>query len=429
MDPVTAVGFAANILGFIDFVSHLLAIGSQIRRDGVPEYHYSLQKSAERLRRQAKDLEPPVWSGMSSSDQKLNEIAKDCKSIADELTAALESQSHKEVEARRKHEEQHKCSDRLDCKWKLSSLQTVRQVFRVMWQKKDIEALSCRLDLHRRMLDSHVLVDIRADLKNNGGLLAHIRSLNQVHAEALRKGLNGKDHYVVKSMEERLGLINEALQKGQSELLNTVNTFHDQVRSGELFASLPRTLVSLDPRLDTDISKEKAEAEDVVLQSLEFRTMRIRELQVEEAHTSSFHWIFEQQENGGLSFDSLADFLDEGSGIYWVCGQAGSGKSTLMKFVTAHPEVYELLCNWAGSDTLITASHFFWRAGTELQKNHTGLLRFLLHSILSKRRDLVQIAFPGLYKESLLRTDKIGSRDLSTARMNGALRNHSQISS
>lgn len=42
----------------------------------------------------------------------------------------------------------------------------------------------------------------------------------------------------------------------------------------------------------------------------------------------------------------MAQWLESGSGVYWVCGKAGSGKSTLMKHIFFHRDVPKLLQRW-----------------------------------------------------------------------------------
>ena len=63
----------------------------------------------------------------------------------------------------------------------------------------------------------------------------------------------------------------------------------------------------------------------------------------------------------------------------------------------------EALNEWTGSRQLITCSHFFWYAGTELQKNVQGLLRTLLYQIFNQRRDLISRSFPGRYRTAISR--------------------------
>ncbi|KUJ15134.1 uncharacterized protein LY89DRAFT_587891, partial [Mollisia scopiformis] len=76
------------------------------------------------------------------------------------------------------------------------------------------------------------------------------------------------------------------------------------------------------------------------------------------------------------------DWLGAQSEVFWIKGKAGSGKSTLMKFLSNHPETLNHLRAWAGNQQLITARFFFWNSGTALQKSQTGLLRSLLFEIL-----------------------------------------------
>lgn len=60
MDPATlsAIGFAANILQFIDYVSHILKIGKQIKRTGMSDFKFTIQESAKFLTDQANRIRP-----------------------------------------------------------------------------------------------------------------------------------------------------------------------------------------------------------------------------------------------------------------------------------------------------------------------------------------------------------------------------------
>jgi len=41
----------------------------------------------------------------------------------------------------------------------------------------------------------------------------------------------------------------------------------------------------------------------------------------------------------------------------------------MMKFVADHDRTQTALAAWAGSSDCITAAHYFWSPGTEMQKN------------------------------------------------------------
>lgn len=36
-------------------------------------------------------------------------------------------------------------------------------------------------------------------------------------------------------------------------------------------------------------------------------------------------------------WNDFVAWLEEGDGLYWIAGKAGSGKSTLMKYIASHP--------------------------------------------------------------------------------------------
>ncbi|KAK5705567.1 hypothetical protein LTR97_002686 [Elasticomyces elasticus] len=94
----------------------------------------------------------------------------------------------------------------------------------------------------------------------------------------------------------------------------------------------------------------------------------------------------------------LADRLDEfrketkkESGIFWIAGKAGAGKSTLMRYLYEHHFTTAGLERWSNGGTLISSRHFFWRAGTPLQKSQVGLLRSLCYDIFRNYPDLLPI--------------------------------------
>ena len=132
------------------------------------------------------------------------------------------------------------------------------------------------------------------------------------------------------------------------------------------------------------------------------------------ARGKTFRWIFNEAAMD-KPWDSLLDWLKEGSGYYWMSGKAASGKSTLMKYLVHHPTTKSALEYWKGeAKEVLMPSFFFWNSGTSLQKTQTGLLRSMLFEMLSQRQDLSPNFFPELYDE-----------ELRQARM----RTHSQVQS
>ncbi|KAI9704572.1 MAG: hypothetical protein M1820_005485 [Bogoriella megaspora] len=121
-----------------------------------------------------------------------------------------------------------------------------------------------------------------------------------------------------------------------------------------------------------------------IISSLEFPSMSQRRHDVVDAAFETFEWPFEES--------PIANWLQEGSGIFWVRGKAASGKSTLMKHIGDDDRTYNRLKIWANGKKLIVADHFFWIAGTSSQRSYQGMLQTLLHSIFTKDRSLVPTA-------------------------------------
>lgn len=141
----------------------------------------------------------------------------------------------------------------------------------------------------------------------------------------------------------------------------------------------------------------KAIVEEVV-ESLRYDTINERYEAVAEAHRKTLEWIFEpvdeEDDPGQVHWSSFVKWLREGDGIYWINGKAGSGKSTLMKYIYENPRTQEHLQVWAGNTPFHTSMFFFWWRGTKLQKSQGGLLRSLLYDVLHKIPELVPYVLP-----------------------------------
>ncbi|KFZ09645.1 hypothetical protein V502_08586, partial [Pseudogymnoascus sp. VKM F-4520 (FW-2644)] len=119
-----------------------------------------------------------------------------------------------------------------------------------------------------------------------------------------------------------------------------------------------RELTVLFTKLSDIIEHGKKLATDqAFLETLKFTRMRDRHANIVEAHERTFDWIFDER-------------------------KAGSGKSTLMKYLVKHDLVKESLDEWAGSKSLVTGAYFFWSGGDSMEKSQLGLLQSLLYDIL-----------------------------------------------
>lgn len=134
--------------------------------------------------------------------------------------------------------------------------------------------------------------------------------------------------------------------------------------------------------------------EMLLLGSLWFPTIDHRHIEIHDAHRNTFQWIFRESFDPSCGWSNFVQWLETGNGLYWINGKAGSGKSTLMKYIFDHEKTRRYLHTWAQNFELKVAGFFFWNSGTAEQRSQTGILRSLLYQILCKTPDLVRVVFP-----------------------------------
>lgn len=137
---------------------------------------------------------------------------------------------------------------------------------------------------------------------------------------------------------------------------------------------------------------------EYVLGGLAFPTIKERYERVTKAHAKTIEWLFKDPLVKGRHWSSFTEWLQSGDGIYWINGKAGSGKSTLMRYIYDHSTTTQLLSSWSGSKTLEVVSFFFWNSGTAEQKSQQGLIQGLLNELLSRHLDLISVVFPEEWK-------------------------------
>jgi hypothetical protein len=139
-----------------------------------------------------------------------------------------------------------------------------------------------------------------------------------------------------------------------------------------------------------------------ILDALYFRGISERRRVIPEAHRHTFEWIqHDAKPVEDVVWDDLAEWLKSGHGCYWLSDKAGCGKSSLIKYLQENPKMTAALKRWIGNAQLVTGSFYFWYAGNNLQKPPIGLLRSLLHDVLSSRPDMCLIVFPDICRSLL----------------------------
>jgi NACHT domain len=182
--------------------------------------------------------------------------------------------------------------------------------------------------------------------------------------------------------------------KQSARLENIARQIHDLGGSIETLAesSKPHDIEILQRRMSQlSIAKADVAKENMILKSLHFESRQVRYSSITEAHQKTFNWVFEDLQNIDPSSGHLLEWLTKEDGFFWVSGKPGSGKSTFMKFVVDHPRTLKALSTWSYPKLAVLVSHFFWSAGTPMQKSWHGVLQTLLREIFRQIPDLIEL--------------------------------------
>jgi ankyrin repeat protein len=117
-----------------------------------------------------------------------------------------------------------------------------------------------------------------------------------------------------------------------------------------------------------------------LLESLTFLEMRYRQDEVQDARADSCGWI--------LTHEAYKCWMNNQHGLLWIKGKPGSGKSTLMKRIYKEDVTQ--------SD--IRLAFFFHRRGVQLQQMSIGMLRTMLHQLISQSAS-ARVMFRACYHE------------------------------
>ena len=79
---------------------------------------------------------------------------------------------------------------------------------------------------------------------------------------------------------------------------------------------------------------EDAKLDDAFLDTLYFADYTCGQNKIVDAHRKTFQWIYETPDSTQSLWSDFAGWLESGSGTYWLESKAGSGKTTLMNYIS-----------------------------------------------------------------------------------------------
>lgn len=199
---------------------------------------------------------------------------------------------------------------------------------------------------------------------------------------------------------DRLKTLASLLRELETQTRNLQQDKSAQVLSSD---EIQHIQIQLDRMRD---QKQYVKKDHALLRSLVFRSSVARHDTIPEAHRRTFSWVFSAPDSSepstpaSNSSSGLSAWLEDGNGIFWVSGKPGAGKSTLMKFIANNEKTREALAKWSAPKRTAIANHYFWCAGTQMQRSQSGLLQTLLFEILRQLPDEIQTLFPERWNSS-----------------------------
>jgi hypothetical protein len=269
-----------------------------------------------------------------------------------------------------------------------------RQALKTVWSTDKVDDLAHKLASCKEELNLHLVDSIRYAIT----LFTSPPILWATYLYVCRR----KADSLAIQQQETAEAVRETAQRTVETILEAREILQRDIKerhgtSDSLFlqqSSAPSsTLVSLGEAQSVEID---------LLLSLRFLTIDDRYVAIPEAHKKTFQWIFKDSDHG-QPWSNFSHWLRSGEGIYWINGKAGSGKSTMMRYIFDNPQATRDLEIWAGTHPLETYGFFFWSSGTSEQRSLVGLLRSLLYHAIRKRPHTVRYIFPEEITSALAR--------------------------
>ncbi|KAK7736619.1 hypothetical protein SLS53_006822 [Cytospora paraplurivora] len=378
MDPLAIITFAGNILHLLSCGKDMVELAREIHRSPAGatksnEDTASFVKRSQALS-QAVRVDRPI-SQLTDNEKHLCSAAVDCESICLELEKELLKLSRGDG--------------------KKSVFNSGYLAVRSCFAKDNVKELNERLARCEGHMNAHLLCLLQSDFKDSFAQFLATSEDSRTHTAAVREGI-------------------DALRQGLK-----VSSFDEAA------------LRQLKELLEISESDALRRRQRQILRALQFDEMKARYAGVSGTYKKTFDWIFSEQSPGckplcvtysdhqkgmedgdhynrRLRLEAMGQFMrwleadpkSHQDAIFHISGKPGAGKSTLMKYLSQHENTRMHLQRWSKDKEVVIGAFFFWKPGSDSQKSQHGLIRALLHSILSEAPDLIPTAFPSHWLET-----------------------------
>ncbi|KAN0107891.1 hypothetical protein V8E51_007633 [Hyaloscypha variabilis] len=373
LDPLTSLSIACSVMQIISFSHEVTSIVKRIKKDGTADPE--LREHADNLSKSSDGLEQYLQScdrkHLPKNQAELREIASKCLEISKEIQSKM---------------------DRIDS----SRGVPVFRALKLKWRKGDFANLEQDMRKYQDTMQTHILVHL----------------CNQTDAAALEKEAG------FQKLDGILQIFIKTYAQGQAQLRNLISdefwatqaliSAANEATSRQIEAESHKTREHVTATQAAAESRREDEAQrQQLLDTLYDKDMNARRNQIEKRHTETFSWVFGEEIQ--RPWDSFTEWLSSKDSIYWICGKAGSGKSTLVKFLIDDERTSQWLYKWSPDCAIY--SYFIWNSGTRIQGSILGLLRSLLYQIIEANDDILAHVLRKWPKVSRIRNPEDWSRD------------------
>lgn len=381
MDPVSAIGLASSVVQLITFSTDIISKSREIHRSAAGSLveNVELETIARTLQSQSRRLAVHASKDRfpSGTSKEIVACCEQVRSSSKELIDTVESLQRNGASSR----------------WK-----SFYQALKSVWKEQDIAEYLRRLEMHRRQIDSLLLMHLQERLA----------AFTQ-HAEDRNAKIEENFARLLEEVKPENRWQSELFQNARHTLINATST----VNFDDFSASL------------SDGAKQDREraVRGRLLESLKFADMKDRYEVISEAHKRTFDWVFHESNDFGepdQGWDNFANWVRSNKPLYWLTGKPGSGKSTLMKYLSDDPRLKSYLKVWEPQKPICEARFFLWNSGSTMQMSRMGLIQSLLYQTLCE----VPHEIPRIFSERWEYSEYFGydHRPWSWVELSGALK-------
>ncbi|KAH7033579.1 uncharacterized protein B0I36DRAFT_383412 [Microdochium trichocladiopsis] len=370
MEAVAALSFTCNILQLVSTGLKVTTALKQIRDEHKPDA--SIKTNASTLRELSSKLEASIQNQNTNGGVGNRDLLERAQDVV--------KTSHRLEKIFQRYSDSQKGN-------------AVANFFNfAILDKNRIQGAEKRLHEAQQALQSTILVELRDTLDTEWAAISPVLSSLDSSLQPLVRELHDGNMHVANLTRH----IDESLSRHLAAIkIDTAGAIKATTEVRETLEQHTRRVTVIHQ------SQEQKDATRRLLRSLTFPSMNARRnMSALEHAKGTFDWVFERDkrccnhEHERLSashsiqrheaFGALHLWLlDTQQRVFWINGHAGTGKSTLIHYLTDAlrcDSLPDALKTDLGN--LIALSVFIWASGDEMQRSIKGLLCSLLHQLL-----------------------------------------------